>query len=111
MQKNITIALISVVVGIFVGYGSHEIFDRDGSRMMGGGMGMMSMHLYGLDGDDFDREFIKEMIIHHEGAIDMANQALKSAKHEEIKNLANNIIASQSKEIEDMKAWYQAWYK
>lgn len=111
MQKNIIVALIAVIVGLFVGYGSHEVFDRDGSRMMSGGMGMMSMHLYGLSDDDFDREFIEEMIVHHEGALDMANLALKNAKHEEIKTLAKNIIASQSKEIQDMKTWYQAWYK
>lgn len=110
-MKNNIIYTAVLLIGLVVGYGAHEVFDRDGSHMMGGGMGMMSMHLVGLSGDEFDREFLREMIIHHEGAIDMANAALKNAKHDEIKNLANNIIASQSKEIVDMKSWLSTWYK
>ncbi len=103
MKNNIVYALV-LVVGLIIGYSL--------SNVSGGhGTGMMSMHLNGLTGDDFDKEFIREMIVHHEGAIDMANAALKNAKHDEIKNLANAIIVSQGKEIEDMKSWYQAWYK
>jgi uncharacterized protein (DUF305 family) len=49
------------------------------------------------------------MIPHHQGAIDMANAALKNAKHEEIKTLATAIIASQQKEIDEMKAWLKTW--
>lgn len=111
MPKNILSIIVTLVIGLVVGYGAHEVSDRDGFRMMSGGMGMMSMHLIGLQGDAFDKEFIQEMIVHHEGAIDMANLALKNAKHEEIKNLAKNIILSQSKEIEEMTNWNTAWYR
>lgn len=107
MKNNIVYVLV-LIVGLIVGYSANQVFDRDG---MHGQTGMMGMHLNGLTGDDFDKEFIREMIVHHEGAIDMANAALKNAKHDEIKNLANAIIISQSKEIVDMKSWYQAWYK
>jgi uncharacterized protein (DUF305 family) len=47
------------------------------------------------------------MIIHHQRAIDMAKVTKHNANHEEIKNLADDIISSQTKEIslmEDLKS-------
>lgn len=65
--------------------------------------------LKSLRGDDFDQAFIKEMISHHKGAIDMANLVETNAKHEELKTLGNTIIAAQSQEIEMMQAWQSDW--
>jgi hypothetical protein len=78
----------------------------------GGGMGMMSnmgMMLEGLEGDEFDEAFIRLMIPHHEGAIDMAERALESAGHPEMKQLANDIIEAQQREIDMMRGWLQQW--
>jgi uncharacterized protein (DUF305 family) len=58
----------------------------------------------------YDALFIDSMIVHHQGAIDMANQALKEATKPEIKTLAENIIKAQEAEIAQMKEWRQAWY-
>lgn len=77
---------------------------------MSGMMAGMMMGLEGKTGDDFDKAFLSEMVMHHEGAVDMAEEALKNAKHQEIKTLSNAIISAQNKEIADMKAWYKAWY-
>jgi len=60
---------------------------------------------------EFDLRFMNAMIAHHEGAITMAEDALQKAKHPEIKQLAQEIIASQQKEIDQMKQWRQAWYQ
>lgn len=57
-----------------------------------------------------DAHFIEQMIPHHEDAITMAKIAQTKAKKPEIKQLANNIIDSQSKEISKMRTWYQDWY-
>lgn len=57
-----------------------------------------------------DAAFIEHMIPHHEGAIAMANLALANATTDEVKNLSRDIIASQQKEIDDMKAWYKEWF-
>jgi len=72
-------------------------------------MSDMTASLKNKTGDDFDKAFISEMIVHHQGAIDMANLAKQNAKHEEIKNLANDIINAQTKEINEMKSWQQQW--
>lgn len=57
-----------------------------------------------------DATFIEGMIPHHEGAIEMANLALLNAKTNEVKNLSKDIISSQQKEIDEMKAWYKEWF-
>jgi uncharacterized protein (DUF305 family) len=62
-----------------------------------------------LQGEDYDRMFISNMIEHHKGAVDMAELALTNAKHQEIKDMANDIIAAQSKEITDMESWQKDW--
>lgn len=59
----------------------------------------------------FDLRFINAMTPHHEGAVTMAQDALKKTKRPEIKKLSQEIITSQQKEIEQMKQWKQAWYK
>ncbi len=44
------------------------------------------------------------MVPHHQGAIAMAEVALKNAEHEEIIQLSRNIISSQQAEIEELKS-------
>jgi uncharacterized protein (DUF305 family) len=78
--------------------------------MMDAMAGMM-IDLNKKTGNEFDQAFLNGMILHHEGAIQMANAALKKAKHEEIKKLANDIISAQTKEISQMKEWQKTWYE
>ena len=51
----------------------------------------------------FDQMFLTSMIAHHEGALDMASMIQDSTKAE-VKQLYENIVTSQSAEIETMKA-------
>ena len=51
----------------------------------------------------FDQMFLTSMIAHHEGALDMASMIQDSTKAE-VKQLYENIVTSQSAEIEAMKA-------
>ncbi|MBC7869177.1 DUF305 domain-containing protein [Candidatus Saccharibacteria bacterium] len=76
-----------------------------------GGMSMdgMSSSLVNRTGDEFDKVFIEQMIDHHQGAIDMAELANKNAKHDEIKQMSNDIIKAQSFEINQMREWQKAW--
>lgn len=58
----------------------------------------------------FDRQFIDMMVPHHEGAVAMAQIALKRGQHHQIHTLARAIIGAQNQEIRQMKAWRKAWY-
>ena len=51
----------------------------------------------------FDQMFLTAMIAHHEGAIEMALM-IKDSTNSEVKTLYENIVTSQSAEIEAMKA-------
>lgn len=72
-------------------------------------MDEMNKELEGLSGDDYDKAFIKMMIAHHVGAVDMAKLSEDRAKHNEIKQLSKEIISAQKKEIADMKQWHLDW--
>lgn len=72
-------------------------------------MAEMTDMLKNKTGNDFDKAFIEQMIIHHQGAIDMAKLAKVNAKHDEIKSLANDILSAQSKEIDMMQIWQKQW--
>lgn len=54
---------------------------------------------------DADVDFIKGMMPHHQGAIDMAKIELKYGKDAEVKKLAEDIIKAQETEITFMKGW------
>ena len=54
-------------------------------------------------GSAFDRLFLEGMIAHHEGAIDMLSM-IKNSNNGEVKKLFDDILTSQSAEIEAMKA-------
>ena len=72
---------------------------------------MKGMNMDGMKatGADFDRMFLDMMIAHHQGAVAMAKEALNKSEHSEVKNLAQQIIDAQQKEIEMMKKWKAAW--
>ena len=52
-----------------------------------------------------DVDFIKMMLAHHQGAVDMAEVELKYGKDPEARKLAETIIAAQQKEITQMQNW------
>lgn len=57
---------------------------------------------------DADIAFVKSMIIHHQGAIDMAQMELKTGEDKQLQQLAKRIIATQQQEIAQMQAWLAA---
>ena len=59
---------------------------------------------------NYDLRFIDAMMMHHKGAVAMAKETLEKSQRPEIKQLANNIIGAQKKEIAQMKQWRTAWY-
>lgn len=139
-KTSIIVAAVALVVGIGAGYGltvgkvstpKNDI--AGGTHQMAGGtmmgddhrnvsssgkstmsmsdmMASMNGNLKGKKGDEFDRSFLSEMIMHHEGAVEMANLALANSDRKEIKEMADDITNAQNKEIAKMKKWQKDWY-
>lgn len=81
--------------------------------------GMGGMHMGGMEGDvgvlrtidatEFDAEFLRQMIPHHEMAIVMAEMLASGTERDEMKKLADQIITSQAREIQVMRSWLAGW--
>lgn len=132
-QKMYLKAAGLVLVGILIGScmsrdgwhrGGFDRYNRsstlhqmpDGTMMKNDGTSMhsmmdgMMMGLEGKTGDAFDKAFLSEMIVHHEGAVEMAKAVLATSKRTELIKLANDIITAQTKEIAQMKSWSATWF-
>jgi hypothetical protein len=80
--------------------------DKTFDQLMGDSMNVMhkGMHSAPYTGNP-DRDFITMMIPHHQGAIDMAKAILLYGKDEQLKRLAQEIIADQQNEVQLMQLW------
>ena len=70
----------------------------------------MSMNLEGLTGAELEKQFLQDMIVHHEGAIEMAETLKAGTKRPELVKMADNIISAQKKEVLQMETWLDTWF-
>lgn len=79
----------------------------DGGHGGHGGDGMMSDDdmeaLADAEGAEASRLFLEQMIEHHDGAIEMAQELLDDGENAEVRRLGEAIIAAQEAEIELMR--------
>ncbi len=106
MNNNMKYAVVGLLIGGLVVWGLMANRASVGSNGM---MGWGSQNVAQNSGT-IDAHFIEQMIPHHEDAITMAKLAQTKAKRAEVKQLATNIIDSQTKEITMMKEWYSNWF-
>ena len=122
MNKNTVIALaIGLIVGIGGTVGVAALTNNDDAKQANTmeqtastdhssmSMADMNKELATKTGDDYDKAFLEMMIVHHQGAIEMASLSPTRAKHDEIKTLSQDIITAQKKEISDMQQWQMDW--
>jgi uncharacterized protein (DUF305 family) len=96
-------------------WGYKRTYNQGHNGHSGGGAAMaetmvgMQNSLEGKKGVEFDKIFLDQMIVHHSQAIAMSRPAATNAKHQEIKDLARNVIDAQEAEIAKMKSWQDEW--
>lgn len=86
-------------------FGSSTI-DPAGAGALG-----LDENMMGMGGDaealrsssDINTDFAQMMITHHQGAIEMAKLARDKARHQELRELAAEIVKAQEREIQIMK--------
>jgi uncharacterized protein (DUF305 family) len=74
--------------------------------MMGGSSAASSFE----EDEPFDRQFIDHMIPHHAMAIRSAQHMISDSERQELRELADDIVESQSEQIGRMRAWREEWY-
>lgn len=57
---------------------------------------------------DIDVDFVRSMIPHHQGAIDMAYVVLEHGDNPKVRRLAEDVIRAQTREINQMQDWLNA---
>lgn len=112
------ITLVALVAGLAGGYGYGQMSRSETANVsessttmpvMDHSMTSMSMDLGEAD-SEYDQRFIDAMIVHHEGAIEMAEDAKEKSERPELLELADEIIAAQEAEIAQMQGWRNEWY-
>lgn len=114
--KPLLYGLVGFFIGGFIVSVAATTFDKpktnetaSNSSMSSMSMDDMTADLRKKTGDEYDKAFIASMIVHHEGAVEMAKLSMANAKHDEIKKLSEAIITAQEKEIAEMKQWQRDW--
>lgn len=69
--------------------------------------GMMTqeqmIELENAGGASFDTQFLEMMIMHHEGAVEMAQEHLEAGANPEARELSQEVVDAQESEIEEMR--------
>lgn len=134
MKNNIlVIGLLALIIGLFAGYTlaprtmidsedmvemheeMEEMMGHEDEMMSGDGtmqhsMDEMMRGLKGKTGEDFEKAFLEQMIVHHIGAIEMAEGLLKETNRPELVKMGNDIITVQTEEVDMMKKWLNDWF-
>lgn len=93
---------------------SDEVMTQHGMK---GNESQMHMGMMGDNSDmtrlenaeDFDKAFVEAMIPHHQMAVMMASMLKDGTKRPEMKKLADDIVAAQTSEIDQMRQWLSEW--
>ena len=78
-------------------------FQKNMETIMNNMMKKMNIPSGKLTPDQATRIFLENMIVHHEGAVEMAKAYLKTGKNKKLLNIAKNVLATQPEEIKEMQ--------
>ncbi|MHB1865061.1 MAG: DUF305 domain-containing protein [Candidatus Saccharimonadales bacterium] len=117
MKKTLIVVTILLIAGLGIGGWAlkqssnrkNDTTATKSSQTQTSSMSSMQKQFEAYKGTEYDKVFLASMIVHHQGAVQMAQMAIGNAKHQELKDMANNIIAAQTSEIAQMQSWQKAW--
>jgi uncharacterized protein (DUF305 family) len=128
MKQQFTVALksldgfslfLGIIFGAAIGLGLFSYALPGNTKATTGNTGAVTMNMdhdmnmsnpYDMGKITTEAQFLKEMKLHHEAAVQMAQEVLTvRGIHPEVKNLANAIIGAQTSEIKMMSDWIATW--
>lgn len=81
----------------------------DGDRGGSGALGSMGHGMMAHGWVDSEYDYLAEMVAHHEEAIAAAGELARSERPE-MRAFGERIVASQSAQVAEMRAWLARWY-
>ncbi|MEV5974159.1 DUF305 domain-containing protein [Streptomyces sp. NPDC051921] len=84
--------------------GARPLSGHDHHTMPGMATEAQLAELRAAKGKAFDELFLKLMVVHHEGAVTMAAEALSQGNNVLVEEMANDVIAQQTAEIDRMRS-------
>ena len=105
MNASKCIIAVSIASLLLVG-ASYQVQAHDGKHEQD----PMTESLKPLKGREFEVMFLKQMIQHHHMAVEVAPLTASNTKRAELTKLGQDILASQSAEIEQMTGWLKSWH-
>ena len=112
LAAGIGIVVFTALSGMFgtmsgVGHdaGTHMMNSTPQTGIFAEAMNKMHEEMAVKETGNADADFMRGMIPHHQGAIDMARIVLEKGSDPEVKALAQKVIAAQESEIAEMQDW------
>lgn len=95
---------IKTMTGWLESWGQPTMMPTDSGHGMSGMVDAAGMaKLKAASGPDAAKLFLEQMIMHHEGAVEMAQQEIGAGKNPETVQLGRDIVTAQQAEITEMK--------
>ncbi|MEW5849874.1 MAG: DUF305 domain-containing protein [Myxococcota bacterium] len=57
----------------------------------------------------YEAQFMADMIVHHNSAVEMARLCVSKAEHPELAALCDQMATDQVRDIDDMRTWLDTW--
>ncbi len=89
-------------------HGSAHAGATDGDQAFAASEAEMHQLMSAASGETVDQAYIAKMIAHHQGAVAMAEVALRDSRDPEVRRMAQAVIDAQTREIAEMRAWRPA---
>jgi uncharacterized protein (DUF305 family) len=106
LMATVLVCSGSVLAQDHSGHGDHAMPAQDSlADQLSAINGQMHADMNVQSSGDPDIDFVRAMIPHHVGAVEMAQVILKQGKDPEVRKLAEEIIKAQESEIAWMRAY------
>ena len=101
----LSISIILFTTSLALSAMHHDAHKNQGNMPFQKAMDKMHKDMMIKPSGNIDVDFLKGMIPHHQGAIEMSEELIKKSKDKELKAFAQKIIEAQKAEIKQMQEW------
>lgn len=111
LSTLVLVSGITLILGALLGSLSAEESPSDNHHTMESMMHDMTSRMEQASSTtELEKIFLEDMIVHHQGAVAMAELLAERTERPELQKMASDIITVQTKEIDMMHIWLDTWF-